>query len=299
MDYKHRNDVLWRWCFFTFAVSLIISLVLTWVKPWGWTVPIGHIWVVPQIIPVWLAWPITNTLFVLTYVWIKTNHINLKPFWREHRFTSYLRAILHGLFVSLFCQFYSLPALIISSVILSVIIYAKFGDEFYNIHTSEQTGSIYDDYDNGDGIDDWLLEDVPPYGIASMLLFFYTVIAIYGLNKFGPTYDAIEIAATFIGVPILYAIASLLILAALALLVVAGLLLWASLERVNDFIREALGALWVTIKFFAEVFGEALKWIFLGTGFTVMIIAWIIYAACIGIANIFRWLFPPRPATAN
>lgn len=289
MNYSFRNEALWRWCLATFAISLVISLILTVFKPWGWTVPVGLMtdlsknlphwltWLLPR----WLDWPLTNTLFVLVYAWMKTSCLTLAPVWAKHPPAKLIRSFLQGLLVSCFCAVYSLPGLVIASVVLSTVIFIYFMGEFDRLEPIQPEEKSWYDYEDHDYNEAFFDIKLPKYGLRSMLLFFYTVIVLYGLNELSPPLDIWKFVTVFVGMPLIYAnIATMLIVVVIILLLVIFGLLWLA-HTVSEALPAIGRELWLVLLFWIDIIIYAVGWI----GSTV--------------ANIWHWLFPPRSTATS
>lgn len=307
MNYEFRNRALWRWCLITFVASVIISLVSILFEPWGWVVPTGlfagFVQLLPSwldwLAPRWLDWSLTNTLFVLAYVWTRTGRIFVAPLWGKHPPTKLLRAVLQGLVVACFCGVYNLWFLLIAPIVLSTITFVYFMEEFDQLldTTPPPDTSCYYDYDDHEAsLFDF---EFPSYGPSSIALFFYTIIVFYGLYKFGPTFNGLELFVTFIGAPLAYALMLLgVILALVVALIILGLV-FLLLEWVYNQAKKYVPIIWEEFCYDARWWGDVFTDAFLLIIQGLAMVGGFVFVASVLMMGIliclWEYAFPPRP----
>lgn len=139
MNYSIRNLALWRWVNVVLWGTLAVSLFLTFVKSWGWEISVEPLWLIPERFPAWSVFPITATLFVATFVWMETGLIAMGVLKRGR---GWLATVIKASVMGIFCGTYSLPFIIIGSLIMSAITRAYFkGDKEYNRASQNYRGS--------------------------------------------------------------------------------------------------------------------------------------------------------------
>lgn len=197
MDYTNRDAVLVRWCLVTLLSSLCISLILSIVKPWGMSTPTETIWFVFQWIPSWLSWliwPMTNTLFVLLFVMLKTDPLFMNFFWYKSRIRRYTLALLQSfLITSIFFEAYSLLALVIASMVMSF-----FGSYFRSGYDSYLEYFVNKHYMSCEH------EEPRRYTFGASLIFFYVMVVVHSWHSVGHKLFQVDIQGVFIITPFEY-----------------------------------------------------------------------------------------------
>lgn len=275
MNYTIRDMIMWRWCTATFLTTLIFSIVVAIFHPWNLAFPQQALWLVPPITPPWLVWPLTNSLFLLVFIWNETNEIMLHPFWGKARWRSYLRAFLQASLIGAFSLTYNPHALVISSIIISLFISAYFSSVFHALDSHYLTNTH--DCDE--------MPPTPSYGLGSMLVFFYTLIVLSGLANLTTGFSVKQALLIFLFTPLLY-------LVSIIVLILIGLLLLL--------IAESLKYLWAVGRLsFWPLLRQVSQWIFSLAIKTFVAIGLLITLLCLGIAGLWKgvcwgknWLLP-------
>lgn len=264
MNYSFRNQVLWRWCVATFVVSLIVSVIFNFYRPWGWIMSAQPIWLIPSIVPQWLVLPITNTLFILTFVWLKTSSSSLNYFWKGSRLKVYGLACLQGLLMSVFCRAYPLGWLILGCLVGFLLVYGGTLD--YQFHLA------YERFLEKIGHNDSLATDEDEsnfpvnYDIGSFMMFFYTIIVVYGLDQVDFAPDVLDGLMIFLGRPLLALVAFAALLVGLAIIAFLGFGLWSLAKKIGATLLYIVGAIIAAIAWtsssLSERFSLAWRWTF-------------------------------------